>query len=69
MDEDTTTEQSEEAELLESAWGLIANAGGGNWDFETKAWEEAAIRWRDKYGAWADKTGHQNQNEEVEEAE
>jgi hypothetical protein len=41
-------------ELLEAAWGLIANAG---WDAITgdvsqpksAGWHEAAIRWRDDY--------------------
>lgn len=35
--------------LLESAWGIIANAGGGNWDKEGSEWREAAERWRDGY--------------------
>jgi hypothetical protein len=34
---------------LEAAWGLIANAGGGNWDSQTLEWREAASRWRDAY--------------------
>lgn len=36
-------------EMLDSAWGLIANAGGGNWDLQTEEWRQAARRWRDKY--------------------
>jgi hypothetical protein len=36
-------------ELLELAWGVIANAGGGDWDMESYAWRKAAIRWRDAY--------------------
>ncbi len=37
----------------ELAWGLIANAYGGNWDLASEAsgWEAAAIRWRDAYHA------------------
>jgi hypothetical protein len=36
--------------LLEAAWGLIANAGGGNWeDTQTHEWMQAAERWRDEY--------------------
>lgn len=43
--------------LLELAWGLIANAG---WDAGTgqddlaksPGWHEAATRWRDRYHAW-----------------
>lgn len=35
----------------EAAWGLIANAYGGNWDLATPAsgWKAAAERWRDAY--------------------
>jgi len=36
-------------ELLEWAWGLIANAFGGNWDEASKEWKKAAERWRDEY--------------------
>lgn len=36
-------------ELLELAWGLIANAQGGNWDAASPEWREAAERWRDRY--------------------
>jgi len=35
--------------LLESAWGIIANAGYGNWEVETSEWQEAAARWRERY--------------------
>jgi hypothetical protein len=31
---------------LEYAWGIIANAGGGDWNNETEEWTEAANRWR-----------------------
>ena len=43
-------------DLLETAWGVIANAGG--WNHEegvscaTTGWEDAAIRWRDDYFHW-----------------
>ena len=36
-------------DMLESAWGVIANAGGGNWNLESEDWQTAAKRWRDKY--------------------
>jgi hypothetical protein len=36
-------------DLLESAWGIIANAGGGDWTTQTAEWQEAARRWRDSY--------------------
>ena len=38
-------------DLLEVAWGLIANAGGGDWTKETPEWQDAAARWRDNYFA------------------
>ena len=39
------------AYLLEIAWGIIANAGGGDWKRETKDWQRAAAKWRDDYHA------------------
>lgn len=36
-------------ELIEAAWRLIANAGGGNWMEESDAWIASARRWRDAY--------------------
>jgi hypothetical protein len=47
----TTREPSEERDMLEAAWGIIANAGGGNWDLETPEWREAAVKWREQYHA------------------
>jgi len=46
-------EEEEEKELLGLAWGLIANAYGGDWgDAPTiSGWKEAAERWRDRYHA------------------
>lgn len=37
--------------MLESAWGLIANAYGGDWKLASNAsgWKEAAEKWRDQY--------------------
>ncbi len=35
--------------LPDSAWGLIANSYGGNWDLATPEWREAAIRLRDRW--------------------
>jgi hypothetical protein len=36
---------------MESAWGIIANAHGGDWDLASKAsgWKKAAKRWRNRY--------------------
>lgn len=36
-------------DLIPAAWGIIANAGGGDWGRETPEWQEAATRWRDAY--------------------
>lgn len=36
-------------DLLERAWGLIANAGGGNWETQDPEWIKAAKWWRDQY--------------------
>ena len=36
-------------DLLELAWGVIANAYGGNWGDANDEWHGAAIRWRDQY--------------------
>ncbi len=33
-------------DLVDSAWGLIANAYGGDWDLATPEWREAAEDWR-----------------------
>ncbi len=38
-------------DLGEIAWGVIANAGGGDWKLERTDWQEAAARWRDDYHA------------------
>jgi hypothetical protein len=42
-------EQSKLKDMLETAWGIIANAGGGNWDLESDEWQEASKKWRDQY--------------------
>lgn len=36
-------------ELLESAWGLIANAYEGFWERASNEWFHAAGKWRDKW--------------------
>jgi hypothetical protein len=35
--------------LLEEAWGIIANAGWGDWSRESPEWQGAAARWRKRY--------------------
>ncbi len=44
-----TSEPDEKDELLELAWGLIANAFGGNWDKANNGWKPAAELWRDRW--------------------
>lgn len=34
---------------VEEAWGIIANAGDGDWTSQTAEWQGAAERWRDNY--------------------
>lgn len=46
--------------LLEAAWGLIANANEGNWDSALPEWQEAAVRWRDAYFATLPRTENPN---------
>ena len=42
--------KSKERDLaIELAWGLIANAYGGDWNSAPKEWRKAAERWRDTY--------------------
>lgn len=36
-------------DLLEEAWGLIANSYDGDWPTAPRDWHAAAVRWRDKY--------------------
>ena len=35
-------------DVIESAWGLISNASGGNWEREPEGWQRAARLWRDE---------------------
>lgn len=36
-------------DLEEFAWGIIANAGGGDWSKESEDWQAAAAKFRDQY--------------------
>lgn len=38
-------------DLLEFGWGIICNAGGGDWKKETKDFQKAASRFRRDYFA------------------
>ena len=42
--------------LVEFAWGLISNAGEGDWTREAPEWSEAAFRWRDAYHRFLEHT-------------
>ena len=46
---------TERDDLLYEAWAVIANAG---WDGADKSegWQDAAVRWRDKWHAYLDET-------------
>lgn len=48
---DTQVKVVEQGNLLETAWGIIANAFGGDWSKAGPEWREAATRWRDQYFA------------------
>jgi hypothetical protein len=34
---------------VDAAWGILANAFGGNWDQASPEWRQAAERWRDEH--------------------
>lgn len=36
------------SDALERAWGIIANASGGDWQKESPEWQDAAARFRDE---------------------
>lgn len=43
-------------DLCESAWGIIANAYGGDWELANNDWQNAAQRWRDHWNKMLPKT-------------
>ena len=45
----TMPNRKDHCDHLELAWGLIANAYGGNWDEADETWRLAAERWRDRW--------------------
>ena len=58
----------DEKDILELAWGLIANVSGGEWDKQSTDWQKAARRWRSLYGAYLlqpKKDTYQNQEEPI----
>lgn len=42
-------ERMSKDDLLDLAWGLIANSYGGDWKLATPDWRKAAKRWQDGY--------------------
>ncbi len=36
-------------DLVDDAWGLLANVSGGRWEEQAPEWQEAMKRWRDEY--------------------
>ena len=38
-------------DTIEQAWGVIANAYGGDWALATEKWQASAARFRDEYHA------------------
>lgn len=46
------TKDQEAEDLLDAAWGVIANANNGNWDRSSPEWHLAACQWRDRYYRW-----------------
>ena len=46
----------EVTDMLDTAWTIIANAGetNGGWAAQSQVWQDAAVRWRDRWHAWMD---------------
>ena len=53
---------SKEAELIEYAWTILADAGGGDWEKETPDWKGAAAKWRDEYFAYSKERSSKQKN-------
>ena len=64
-EEDGVDRVSMAHDLVEYAWGIIANASGSNWTLETEDWQKAAAKWRDQYHEYL---GMFNRSERVEES-
>ena len=52
-------------DLLDSAWGVIANAYGGEWDTAHPNWVKAAYLWRDSYTRILKKSSLEIQEEPI----
>ena len=44
-------QDSFQMDMLQEAWVIIANKGGGNWETQSDDWQWAAEKWRDGYHA------------------
>lgn len=42
--------EKKQKDLLDYAWAILANVSEGDWEQQTKEWQDAAIKWRDDYG-------------------
>lgn len=42
-------ERNKFVDLLERAWGIIANSSNGDWEKESPEWRQAVNEWRDDY--------------------
>lgn len=42
-------ESANRLNLLETAWGIIANVSGSDWKLQSQEWQEAAAKWRRRY--------------------
>ena len=58
LEAERAEETREHLELLEYAWGVIANAHKGNWNAATSEWHEAAAKWRDQWAALTNNLAH-----------
>ena len=54
-----------EQDLIETAWGIMANVSGGDWDKQIPMWQEAASRWLNDYKDWF-KNNRPYQDTEIE---
>lgn len=51
-------------DLIEAAWGIIANVSESDWSKQTPEWQAAAVRWRDRYHALLDTYANDKEGKE-----
>lgn len=54
-----TPDRWPDANMLEAAWGIIANAFEGDWESAPENWRLAAEQWRDAYHRTLSENGSQ----------